>query len=143
MTAPPPPPADGVSGARSVGPIAVSADAGDVARFAAALGLEPDAGGGRRVPATYPIRWLLLPAVRDLLAGATPARGALVHEAQDIAYRAALEPGGRYRMSASIEPAGDPSRLVVTGRIVDDSGALVCTLTSRLRLVERMPGVAP
>lgn len=138
------PGSDAATGTRLVGPLRVRAEAETIARFAAALGVAPIRPDGRPVvPATFPICWMLHPAIRSLVYEATGRGAVVVHEAQDIAYESEIERDGVYDLRASVAPGTAPGRIVVTGRVSDLSGRPVCTLTSRLLIIAASPEHAP
>ncbi len=114
-----------------LGAFAVCAEPAEVAAFRAATGLPR----GDAVPATFPMRWLAAPEVRDaLLAMAGEPDLVPVHESQLFDYLAPLSIGERYEMCLDVRRETAPDRLVLTGAITARSGAIHLRIETILRL---------
>ena len=114
-----------------LGPFAVVAGRAEVDAFRAATGLLP----GGAVPATFPMRWLATPEVRDaLLTMAAEPDIVPVHESQLFDYLAPLTIGQPYEMRLDARRETGPDRLVLTGTIAGDDGAIHVRVETILRL---------
>lgn len=114
-----------------LGPFAVRAEPAEVAAFRAVTGLSP----GDTVPATFPMRWLAAPEVRDaLLAMAAEPDLVPVHESQMFDYLAPLTVGEHYEMRLDAHRESAPERLVLTGTVTGRSGAIHLRIETMLRL---------
>ena len=114
-----------------LGPCAVQAEPAEVAAFRAVTGLPP----GDTVPATFPMRWLAAPEVRDaLLAMAAEPDLVPVHESQMFDYLAPLTVGEHYEMRLDAHRESAPERLVLTGTVTGRSGAIHLRIETMLRL---------
>ena len=114
-----------------LGPFAVRAVCAEVEAFRAATGLPP----GAAVPATFPMRWLAAPEIRDaLLAMASEPDLVPVHESQVFDYLAPLIIGERYEMRLEARRETGPDRLVLTGTVGGDDGADHVRIETVLRL---------
>lgn len=114
-----------------LGPFAVRAEPAEVAAFRAVTGLPP----GDTVPATFPMRWLAAPEVRDaLLAMAAEPDLVPVHESQMFDYLAPLTVGEHYEMRLDAHRESAPERLVLTGTVTGRSGAIHLRIETMLRL---------
>lgn len=114
-----------------LGSFAVTADRAAVDAFRAATGLPP--GGG--VPATFPMRWLAAPAVRDALLAMAPEPDLVpVHESQSFDYLAPLAVGQSYDMQLEARRDAAPERLVLTGTVAAVDGTVLVQVETILRL---------
>ena len=116
----------------------MAASEAEAEAFRAATGCPPSDLGpaGDILPATFPMRWLASPAVRELLTAAVPEPGLVpVHEGQGFDYERPLRVGAPYRLALAIRREAEPARLVVDGRIEDADGTLHARLETILRLV--------
>ena len=114
-----------------LGPFAVRAEPAEVAAFRTVTGLPP----GDTVPATFPMRWLAAPEVRDaLLAMAAEPDLVPVHESQMFDYLVPLNAGEDYQMRLDAHRESAPERLVLTGIVTARSGAVHLRIETMLRL---------
>ncbi len=114
-----------------LGSFAVTADRAAVDAFRAATGMLPGDG----VPATFPMRWLAAPAVRDaLLTMASEPELVPVHEAQTFEYLAALSVGQSYELRLEARREAAPERLVLAGMVAAADGTQVVRVETILRL---------
>lgn len=117
-----------------IGAFAVATDQGEVAAFAAALGLADPA----EVPLTFPMRWLASPEVRGAILCALgpegPAGGVLVHLEQRIRVLEPLQRDESHELQVSIEPGKTSGRMSVHAEVFRE-GRLVCQLSGRFALL--------
>ncbi|MFV0280699.1 MAG: hypothetical protein ACK5JM_08050 [Rhodoblastus sp.] len=128
----------------ALGPFEALADPAAIAAFKAALdapGAVLDASGAE-IPATFPIVWLSLPALKTALREAAGAGHLPVHESQSFDYAQPLVSGAAYRMSVAAQRENAPPRLVVEAKVADASGAKIVTMRAALRLVPLAEGGA-
>lgn len=115
----------------SLGTFSVVARPDEVVAFRAATGLPP----GAAVPATFPMRWLASPAVRDALLALAPESHLVpVHESQLFDYRGAILAGRDYDMTLAARREPAPDRLVLDGTVAEADGTTVVTVETVLRL---------
>lgn len=120
----------------ALGPFEVTADPSALARFPGTSTLPTNA-----VPATFPIVWLSHPAIRAAIEGCARAGEAAFHEEQSFDYRAALEAGVAYRLTAEIERQDAPARIALASRL-DRQGEIVLTMRTLLRLIDGTAGAS-
>ena len=112
-----------------IGVVEVSADAVEVAEFAAALGLSATPC---TAPLTFPIRWLASPALR----GAIQQVGGMtypVQASQSFLYNAPIVPGRNYQLQIALRQGSAHSRrLTVHGALGDGDDGIVLTFESDL-----------
>lgn len=114
-----------------LGSFAVTADREEVSAFRAATGLPP----GEGVPATFPMRWLAAPSVRDALLAMAPEPDLVpVHESQSFDYLAPLVVGQSYDMRLEARRDAAPERLVLTGTVAAADGTPLVQVETILRL---------
>ncbi len=118
-----------------IGPIEVSTGREDVFRFANALcpqGTAPSAS--QAVPLTFPIRWLSLPEIGDVIRQSLQGSNVvLLHTGQSFDYETPLVIDSYYRLHvrASRRPEGG-NRLHVVGTAFDVTGELALTMGATL-----------
>ena len=122
----------------ALGPFAVGGTAEEASAFRATIGLPTD--GAATLPLTFPMRWLVTPAVREALAALVPEPDlVLVHESQTFEYAAPLLVGARYALRLTARRKTDPGQLIVDGTIAAENGVSVATLETILRLFAADP----
>ena len=124
----------------SLGAFAVAGSAADADAFRAATGLST---GGDVLPLIFPMRWLVLPAVRSAMTSLVPESDlVLVHESQSFDYEAPLRIDTAYTMHLTGRRKTEPDQLIVDGAILDADGATLGTLETVLRLFSARAEVA-
>ncbi len=126
--------------ATEIGRFGVRATAAEAAAFRAAIGLEAT---GDELPLTFPMRWLVTPAIRAaLLAVVADPALVLVHESQGFDYnrRPRVDEALALTLVAWREMA--PDRLRVEGVIADADGAEIGRIDTILRLIAAPAEVA-
>ena len=114
-----------------LGRFVVTARRSDVDAFRAATGLPQ----GAVVPATFPMRWLAAPQVRDALLALVPERDRVpVHESQSFEYMAPLVVDARYTLELDARVDRAPDRLVLVGTISGEDGVPLVHVETMLRL---------
>lgn len=99
--------------------------------FRTATGLPP----GEAVPATFPMRWLAAPEIRDALRALAAAPNVVpVHESQTFDYAAPLSIGEGYEIRLDARRETMPDRLILTGTIAASDGSIRVRLETILRL---------
>lgn len=112
-----------------VGPIGVRTDATEVAEFAAALGLQLAPGS---VPLTFPIRWLALPAIREVMEKAIGTFQSL-HASQSFQFGTSIETDRDYSFRVAIRQVSTPTqRFIVHGAVTDQNDNIVVQLETVL-----------
>ncbi len=130
-----------MSAAVALGTFAVDGTAAEAGAFRAAIGLPVDAALAT-LPLTFPMRWLVLPAVRTALAAMVPEHDlVLVHESQEFDYATPLLVDTRYTVSFTAHRKTDPAQVIVGGTIATEGGATVATLETILRLFSSDPAL--
>jgi hypothetical protein len=124
--------------AAALGTFAVSGTAAEAESFRVATSLPPD--GTQTLPLTFPMRWLVAPAVREALAALVPEPDlVLVHESQAFDYAAPLLTDHPYAMTLTARRKSDPAQLIVDGTIAARDGAAIGRLETILRLFSSRP----
>ena len=118
-----------IAGLRSIGPIAVRTERASVRAFAAALGY---ASGFEGVPLTYPVVWLSLLMLPDVV----PEGAVLVQESQSFDYRERLALDRSYMLDAVVDVLpGSPLRVSVRVTVSERAGTPLAEFTTGLRLI--------
>ena len=118
--------------ATDLGSFVVTATPQEAAAFCAATGLAAD---GRRLPLTFPMRWMASPDVRAALLSLVPERDLVpFHEGQVFAYTAPLFVDTPYALRLEARRETAPDRLIATVAIAADDGTICATLETILRL---------
>jgi hypothetical protein len=129
------------AGRRTLGPIRVRTEPALVRAFGEAIGSAAFETGA--VPITYPVSWLALLPLADLV----PRGGAAIHEFQSFAYLEPLAPARDYVLTAVVELApGSPARLRVDATVSEPSGRRLLEMSAGLLVLgagETMSGFGP
>lgn len=114
-----------------LGSFPVTCEPAEVRAFRAATGL----GQGDGVPATFPMRWLAAPQVRDAVLALAPEADVVpVHESQSVEILAPLALGAAYVLDLAARREATPDRLVLAGTITGEDGAPHVRVETILRL---------
>ncbi len=87
------------------------------------------------VPLTFPVRWLALPAVRNLIIRSVGSGFIPIHEAQDFAYERALEIGADYILGVEARRTPAPPGLTLRMSIATPQGEICARLETVIRIV--------
>lgn len=87
------------------------------------------------VPLTFPLRWLALPVVRDLIAKSFSSGFLPLHEAQNFAYERELLMDTEYILDVEARRTPSPPRLTVRTSITTPRGDFCARLETVLRIV--------
>jgi hypothetical protein len=86
---------------------------------------------------TYPITWLLHPAIKDAVLTCIGPRRIPVHVGQEITYGRPIEAGCSYCLAVTLVDAEGPGpeRILVRGEVSTVGGEGVCSLAATLLIV--------
>jgi hypothetical protein len=129
---------------RTLGPILVTAEPDHIGRYAASMALSSAVEGGTSVLPTYPITWLLHPAIKDAVLKLVGHNRIPVHVAQEITYRRPVEAGCSYCLTVTLAEAEGTGleRILVKGEVSTMGGEGVCSLAATLLIIS-LPAVDP
>lgn len=113
-------------------PLQVRIEPNGAAAFSRATG---GAGHPVRVPLTFPVRWLALPAVHSLIVQSIGSGFIPIHEAQNFAYERALQIGADYILGVEASRTSAPERLTLRMSIATPQGDICARLETVLRIV--------
>ena len=137
----PPPSAGPAPDTISLGPMRVRANSKDIIEFAAALGLEQNrADKTLIIPATFPFWWMFRAPVQDWVRMVLHPAIGIIHRTQEIAYITAIKPDAAYDLSVDVDRATAVPQVIISGLVVDLSGSLICTLVSKVLVVNQPAG---
>lgn len=113
-------------------PLQVRIEPHDAAAFSRATGR---AQHDVRVPLTFPVRWLALPAVHSLIVQSIGSGFIPIHEAQNFAYERALQIGADYILGVEASRTSAPERLTLRMSIATPRGDICAQLETVLRII--------